>query len=145
MDIVCNTNPQPREEVDANDVIEVYYSRGPQTKDIVMDNYVNSSYVTAKSELTSLGITVADPVIVESNKKEGVIISQEPSYGTKLNSDTVVKFVVSNGKAPASTVRLTIELPKDKIDDVTIEVFLNGTSVKAANVSLASQESYSIK
>lgn len=145
VDIVCNTNPQPREEVDANDVIEVYYSRGPQAKDIVMDNYVNSSYVTAKSELTSLGITVADPVIVESNKKEGVIISQEPSYGTKLSSDTVVKFVVSNGKAPASTVRLSIDLPKGKTDDVTIEVFLNGTSVKAANVSLASQESYSIK
>lgn len=144
-DIVFNTNPQPREEVKAGDVIEVYYSLGPKTEEIVMSNFVNTPYVTAKSELVSLGISVSDPTSVDSNKPEGTIISQEPSYGTKITKDTVVKFTISNGKAPASTVRMDIELPKGHTNDVTIEIFLNGESVKVANVSLASQESYSAK
>ncbi len=144
-DIVINTNPQPREEVSLGDVIEVYYSKGPKTEEIKMSNYINTPYVAAKSELTSLGITVADATMVDSNKPEGTIISQEPSYGTKISQDTVVKFTVSNGQAPASTVRLDIDLPEDKTNDVTIEIFLNGESNKVANVSLASQDSYSVK
>ena len=143
-DIVCNTNPQPRQEVQVGDVIEVYYSLGPKTEDQVMRNFVNTPYVTAKSELESLGITIAEATKVDSNKPEGTIISQEPPYGTKLTKDTVVKFTISNGKAPESTVTLKIGLPESS-QDVTLEVFLDGISIKAANVSLASQSSYSIK
>lgn len=143
--IVCNTNPQPREEVQKGDVVEVYYSLGSKTEEIIMSNFVNTPYVTAKSELTSLGIQVSEPTSVDSNKPEGTIISQEPSYGTKINKDTVVKFTISNGQAPASTVRLDIDLPQGQTDDVTIEIFLNGESVKVASVSLASQDSYSVK
>ena len=144
MDIVCNTNPQPRQEVQIGDVIEVYYSLGPKTEDQVMRNFVNMPYVSAKSQLDSLGITIAEATKVDSNKPEGTIISQEPPYGTKLTKDTVVKFTISNGKAPESTVTLKIELPQST-QDVTLEVFLDNESIKAANVSLASQTSYSIK
>lgn len=143
-DIVCNTNPQPRQEVQVGDVIEVYYSLGPKTKDMVMRNFVNTPYVSAKSELESLGITIAEATKVDSNKPEGTIISQEPPHGTKLTKDTVVKFTISNGNAPESTVTLKIGLPESN-QDVTLEVFLDGVSIKAANVSLASQSSYSIK
>ena len=81
---------------------------------------------------------------MDSNKPEGTIISQEPPHGTKLTKDTVVKFTISNGKAPESTVTLKIELPESS-QDVTLEVFLDDVSIKAANVSLASQKTYSIK
>ena len=144
VDIVCNTNPQPRQEVEIGDVIEVYYSLGPRTEDQVMRNFVNMPYVSAKSQLDSLGITIAEATKVDSNKPEGTIISQEPAYGTKLTKDTVVKFTISNGKAPESTVTLKIELP-ESTQDVTLEVFLDNESIKAANVSLASQNSYSVK
>ncbi|MBQ4396579.1 MAG: Stk1 family PASTA domain-containing Ser/Thr kinase [Clostridia bacterium] len=144
-DIVCNTNPQPQSEVNVGDVVEVYYSQGPKTKDSKIDNYINTPYVTAKSKLTSLGFTVADPTMVDSNKPEGTIISQEPSYGTKLTKDTVIKFTVSNGKAPTSNVRMDIDLPQGKNNDVTLEIFINGESFKAVKVSLGSQESYSVK
>ena len=122
----------------------VYYSLGPRTEDQVMRNFVNMPYVSAKSQLDSLGITIAEATKVDSNKPEGTIISQEPPYGTKLTKDTVVKFTISNGKAPESTVTLKIELPQST-QDVTLEVFLDNESIKAANVSLASQTSYSIK
>ena len=144
VDIVCNTNPQPRQEVEIGDVIEVYYSLGPRTEDQVMRNFVNMPYVSAKSQLDSLGITIAEATKVDSNTPEGTMISQEPPYGTKLTKDTVVKFTISNGKAPESTVTLKIELPQST-QDVTLEVFLDNESIKAANVSLASQTSYSIK
>ena len=144
IDIVCNTNPQPRQEVQIGDVIEVYYSLGPKTEDQVMRNFVNMPYVSAKSQLDSLGITIAEATKVDSNKPEGTIISQEPPHGTKLTKDTVVKFTISNGKAPESTVTLKIELPQSS-QDVTLEVFLDDVSIKAANVSLASQHTYSIK
>lgn len=144
IDIVCNTNPQPRQEVQVGDVIEVYYSLGPKTEDQVMRNFVNMPYVSAKSQLDSLGITIAEATKVDSNKPEGTIISQEPPHGTKLTKDTVVKFTISNGKAPESTVTLKIELPESS-QDVTLEVFLDDVSIKAANVSLASQKTYSIK
>ena len=144
MDIVCNTNPQPRQEVQIGDVIEVYYSLGPKTEDQVMRNFVNMPYVSAKSQLDSLGITIAEATKVDSNKPEGTIISQEPPHGTKLTKDTVVKFTISNGKAPESTVTLKIGLPESN-QDVTLEVFLDDVSIKAASVSLASQRSYSIK
>ena len=143
VDIVCNTNPQPRQEVQLGEVIEVYYSLGPKTEDMVMRNFVNMPLVSAKSELDSLGITIAEATPVDSNKPEGTIISQEPPYGTKLTKDTVVKFAVSNGKAPESSVTLKIGLPESS-QDVTLEVFLEGVSIKAVNVSLASQSSYSI-
>ena len=81
---------------------------------------------------------------MDSNKPEGTIISQEPPHGTKLTKDTVVKFTISNGKAPESTVTLKIGLPESN-QDVTLEVFLDDVSIKAASVSLASQRSYSIK
>ena len=144
IDIVCNTNPQPRQEVEIGDVIEVYYSLGSKTEDQVMRNFVNMPYVSAKSQLDSLGITIAEATKVDSNKPEGTIISQEPPHGTKLTKDTVVKFTISNGKAPESTVTLKIGLPESS-QDVTLEVFLDDVSIKAANVSLASQKSYSIK
>ena len=144
MDIVCNTNPQPRQEVQIGDVIEVYYSLGPKTEDQVMRNFVNMPYVSAKSQLDSLGITIAEATKVDSNKPGGTIISQEPPHGTKLTKDTVVKFTISNGKAPESTVTLKIGLPESN-QDVTLEVFLDDVSIKAASVSLASQKSYSIK
>ena len=144
VDIVCNTNPQPRQEVQIGDVIEVYYSLGSRTEDQVMRNFVNMPYVSAKSQLDSLGITIAEATKVDSNKPEGTIISQEPAYGTKLTKDTVVKFTISNGKAPESTVTLKIDLPESS-QDVTLEVFLENESIKAASVSLAAQNSYSIK
>ena len=112
VDIVCNTNPQPRQEVQLGEVIEVYYSLGPKTKDLVMRNFVNMPLVSAKSELESIGITIAEATQVDSNKPEGTIISQEPPYGTKLTKDTVVKFTVSNGKAPESSVTLKFGLPE---------------------------------
>lgn len=143
--IVFNTNPQPRAEVEKGDIIEVYYSLGSKTEEIVMANFVNTPYVTAKSELTSLGIQVDEPTSVDSNKPEGTIISQVPSYGTKITKDTLVKFTISNGQAPSATVRLDIDLPQGQTDDVTIEIFLSGESVKVASVSLASQTSYSVK
>lgn len=143
-DIVCNTNPQPREDINAGDVVEVYYSLGPKTANAVMQNFVNTPYATAKSQLSSLGITVANATSVDSEKPEGTIISQEPSYGTKLTKDTVVKFTVSNGKAPEKTVQLKIELPNGD-QDVNIEIYQDGVSKKGAKVSLASQDSYTIK
>ena len=144
VDIVCATNPQPRQEVELGEVVEVYYSLGPKTEDLVMRNFVNMPLVSAKSELESLGITIAEATPVDSNKPEGTIISQEPPYGTKLTKNTVVKFTVSNGKAPESNVTLKIGLPESS-QNVTLEVFLEGVSIKAANVELASQSSYSIK
>ena len=144
IDIVCNTNPQPRQEVQIGDVIEVYYSLGPKTEEQIMRNFVNMPFVSAKSQLDSLGITIAEATKVDSNKPEGTIISQEPSYGTKLTKDTVVKFTISNGKAPESTLTMKIDLPESN-QDVTLEVFLDDVSIKAANVSLASQKTYSIK
>jgi Serine/threonine protein kinase len=143
VDIVCNTNPQPRQEVQLGEVIEVYYSLGPKTKDLVMRNFVNMPLVSAKSELESIGITIAEATQVDSNKPEGTIISQEPPYGTKLTKDTVVKFTVSNGKAPESSVTLKFGLPESS-QNVTLEVFLEGVSIRAASVDLASQSSYSI-
>ena len=144
VDIVCNTNPQPRQEVQIGDVIEVYYSLGPKTEEQIMRNFVNMPFVSAKSQLDSLGITIAEATKVDSNKPEGTIISQEPSYGTKLTKDTIVKFTISNGKAPESTLTMKIDLPESN-QDVTLEVFLDDVSIKAANVSLASQKTYSIK
>lgn len=144
VDIVCNTNPQPREDVQVGDVIEVYYSLGPKTSDIVMSNFVNIPYATAKSQLNSLGISVADPTSVDSSKPEGTIISQEPSYGTKITKDTVVKFTVSNGNAPAETLQLEIELP-NKNADPYLEIYQDGVFIKGAKVSLSSQQTYSVK
>lgn len=127
---VINTYPLPRSDISEGGTVEIYVSQGPKPSTFSMPNCQNMTYDEAKLKLEAMGITSTSITEVDSEKPAGTILSQEPAAGTPLEETDTVKFTVSNGTAPTSTVAVEIPIPED-IDSakLRVEIVMDGETL----------------
>lgn len=127
---VINTYPLPRSDISEGGTVEIYVSQGPKPSTFSMPNCQNMTYDEAKLKLEAMGITATSITEVDSEKPAGTILSQEPAAGTPLEETDTVKFTVSNGTAPTSTVAVEIPIPED-IDSakLRVEIVMDGETL----------------
>ncbi len=139
---VINTYPLPRTDISEGDTVEIYVSQGIKPNVLSMPNCHNMTYLEAKAKLEAMGITATSITEVDSEKPAGTILSQEPSAGTEIDEDDTIKFTVSNGKAPTSSVTLDIVLPEG-LDStgVRVEIILDGETLYNEDIDATSMDS----
>lgn len=127
---VINTYPLPRSDISEGGTVEIYVSQGPKPSTLSMPNCQNMTYDEAKLKLEAMGITATSITEVDSEKPAGTILSQEPAANTPLKETDTVKFTVSNGKAPTSTVAVEISIP-DEIEStkLRVEIVMDGETL----------------
>lgn len=143
-DVVITTYPAPRTTMKEGDTVDVYYSIGTKPATLVMPNCANMTYTEAKNYLTSMGMTVAEALEVDSEKPVGTVVRQEPAYGTQLEAGQTVIFYTSNGKAPKKEVKVAVSLPKNVDQVLPMAIYLDGEKVKSVSVNPVATDAYSI-
>lgn len=136
-DYVITTNPLPRSDIAEGETVEVYVSLGEKPSVMKMPNCQNILYTDAKNKLNGMGITNISTVDVDSEKPAGTILSQEPAAGTPINeTDTNVKFTISNGNAPVSDVTVAFDVPSEiNSQSLRIEITINDEMVYTSNLN----------
>ena len=141
---VITTYPAPRTTMKEGDTVDVYYSIGQKPDTLVMPNCANMSYNEAKSYLTTMGMTVAAAIEVDSEKPVGTVVRQEPAYGTQLEEGQTIIFYTSNGSAPRKEVKVDVTLPSGVDQVLPMAIYLDGQKVKAVSVNPVVTDAYSV-
>ena len=94
--MVCSQSIQEGASVVKDTVIEVVISLGP--KEIKIANLKGLDETSAKMELLKQGFIYSNIEVIEKydpKSKPGVVIEQEPAYGTSVSTDVGVKIYVN--------------------------------------------------
>ena len=142
--IVIATYPQPDTDMLEGGTVDVYYSLGAKPDSLVMPNCINMTYDEAKSYLTAMGMTVAAANPIDSERPEGTVVNQEPSYGTELEEGQTIIFYTSNGTAVQKEVKVEVKLPSGVDQNLAMAIYLDGEKKKSVTVNPIVTDAYYI-
>jgi serine/threonine-protein kinase len=94
---VVGQDPPPNTRVDKGSTVTLQVSQGPQP--VKVPNLVGDDQDDAKAELQRLGLEAQVTTQPDDTRKEGVVLSQDPKQGADAQKGSVVRLVVSGGKA----------------------------------------------
>ncbi len=147
--------PAKGKKVTADLEVILYVSKGQEDKRVEVPYVIGLSESQAKKTVEQQGLVWGSVSRADSDKPEGTVIDQNPSYQTEVNKKTEVNVTVSNGKAPATptptptqeatptppptqqpatptpaqkTRYLTVSLPQDR-QSVQVMIKINGNVV----------------
>lgn len=134
------TNPEQGTEVSADSKITLYISKGEKQPDKVsvpsiVGMYVNDAVSTLSANGLSDGGTSSEEY--SDDYAEGMIISQSPDAGTRVNEGTSVSYVVSKGPKPADQVKVPSLTGKTLGDAISA---LNARNLTYTEVDIDSAE-----
>lgn len=137
--IVIDVDHKAGEEISLDTILNITVSKGSQYKDVTVPSVVNKSEQDAKSTLSALGLTVDVTYEENTNKSDGIVISQS------VNPNKTIK--------EGSTITLSVnKLPKKS--NVSIRVNVNrfisakqssGTSSSGENVTTTAPKTVHVK
>lgn len=93
--IVTEVDHEGGEEVSLDTVLNITVSKGSQYKDVTVPSVVNKSEADARSALTALGLTVDVTYEENTNKSDGVVISQSINANKTVKEGTSISLVVN--------------------------------------------------
>ena len=93
---VCQQSPQAGVETPKKGTITIYLSKG--SKEGVVPNVVGMNRNDVEEYLQTYGYILGSIKTETSTEKEGTIIEQDPSAGTKLDKENRINIVISDGK-----------------------------------------------
>ena len=95
----------------------------PTPTTVTVPNVVGDSQTSASNAITAAGL-VLGTVTAQANSKiaSGLVISESPAAGTKVNSDSSVNLVISSGSAPPNPPPSTL---KPDLTGVFEDVFID--------------------
>jgi len=85
--------------------VAVSVSKGPAPTQVIVPNLVGMNGDDAKATLEALGLKGAGYRAIEPSTAAGVIFEQNPTASTRVNPDTTVQYLISDG---AGTANVTI-------------------------------------
>lgn len=132
---VVKTDPAAGSTVSTGTTVTIYVSSGPSTESAVIPNIVGYQYSAAKEELEAAGFVVTAEYDDESDKDENTVLSVSPNEGEKAKKGSVVTVTVSSGKGAQKDVYYDIPLPGGVSDDLTMEIYVDGTLIETRTVN----------
>ena len=107
--IVTDVDHDGGEEITLDTVLNITVSKGSQYKDVIVPSVVNKSEIDARNELTALGLVVDVTYEENTNKSDGLVISQSVNANKTVKEGSTVTLSVN--KLPTkSTVTVNVNL-----------------------------------
>ena len=143
---VISTNPEPGTMVDSGSTVTLRVSTGPAEEMVtVPDGLVGDTLANVSAKLEEAGLVVGNVNRDDtSTLTVDTVISLSPNEGSEISKDSTVDITVSSGKGATKTLSTSIPLPSSVSEDITLEVYRNGTKVTTDTVNPAYGSSYSL-
>lgn len=143
---VISTNPEPGTMVDSGSMVTLRVSTGPAEEMVtVPDGLVGDTLANVSDKLEEAGLVVGKINRDDtSTLPVDTVISLSPNEGSKISKGSTVDITVSSGKGVTKTLSTSIPLPSSVSEDITLDVYRNGTKVTTDTVNPAYGSSYSL-
>lgn len=143
---VISTNPEPGTMVDSGSTVTLRVSTGPAKEMVtVPDGLVGDTLANVSAKLEEAGLVVGNVNRDDtSTLTVDTVISLSPNEGSEISKGSTVDITVSSGKGATKTLSTSIPLPSSVSEDITLEVYRNGTKVTTDTVNPAYGSSYSL-
>ena len=143
---VISTNPEPGTMVDSGSTVTLRVSTGPAEEMVtVPDGLVGDTLANVSAKLEEAGLVVGNVNRDDtSTLTVDTVISLSPNEGSEISKGSTVDITVSSGKGATKTLSTSIPLPSSASEDITLEVYRNGTKVTTDTVNPAYGSSYSL-
>ena len=143
---VISTNPEPGTMVDSGSTVTLRVSTGPAEEMVtVPDGLVGDTLANVSVKLEEAGLVVGKINRDDtSTLPVDTVISLSPNEGSKISKGSTVDITVSSGKGATKTLSTSIPLPSSVSEDITLEVYRNGTKVTTDTVNPSYGSSYSL-
>lgn len=143
---VISTNPEPGTMVDSGSTVTLRVSTGPAEERVtVPDGLVGDTLANVSVKLEDAGLVVGNVNRDDtSTLTVDTVISLSPNEGSEISKGSTVDITVSSGKGATKTLSTSIPLPSSVSEDITLEVYRNGTKVTTDTVNPAYGSSYSL-
>ena len=143
---VISTNPEPGTMVDSGSTVTLRVSTGPAEEMVtVPDGLVGDTLANVSAKLEEAGLVVGNVNRDDtSTLPVDTVISLSPNEGSEISKDSTVDITVSSGKGATKTLSTSIPLPSSVSEDITLEVYRNGTKVTNDTVNPSYGSSYSL-
>ena len=143
---VISTNPEPGTMVDSGSTVTLRVSTGPAEEMVtVPDGLVGDTLANVSAKLEDAGLVVGNVNRDDtSTLTVDTVISLSPNEGSEISKGSTVDITVSSGKGATKTLSTSIPLPSSVSEDITLEVYRNGTKVTTDTVNPAYGSSYSL-
>lgn len=146
---VVYTNPKQGSVVSADTQVTIFVSSGPTTtqlETIAVPDVKGLNQNDAEKFLKKAGFTNITFSTEDSAVDKGIVLSQSPSYGTKISSGDKIKIVISSGVTTTTTqanvtAEVSVQLPDcldedgERVSD-TILIEVNGENYLSKKVDL---------
>lgn len=146
-DYVIKTEPEAKTEVEPGSKVVVYVSKGPFVTTVVVPNFVGMTEDEAKSRCTYEELEW-EMIERDSTEQAGTVIAQSLEPDTKVDSGTKITLTISNGKAPSSTVPVTVSIPENAVGTFRFILYVEGvptTEKSNVNAEYASTVTLSVE
>jgi len=124
---VVSQDPPPNTQVEKGSTVVLQVSQGPQP--VKVPDLVGEDQDDAEAELQRLGLEAQITTQPDDTRKEGVVLSQDPRQGTDAPKGSVVRLVVSSGKAKVQVPSVVGQ------DETTAASELGGAGFKVRKVT----------
>ena len=147
---VISTNPEPGTMVDSGSTVTLRVSTGPAEEPAeemvtVPDGLVGDTLANVSAKLEEAGLVVGNVNRDDtSTLTVDTVISLSPNEGSEISKGSTVDITVSSGKGATKTLSTSIPLPSSVSEDITLEVYRNGTKVTTDTVNPSYGSSYSL-
>ena len=143
---VVSTDPEPGTMVDSGSTVTLRVSTGPAEERVtVPDGLVGDTLANVSAKLEEAGLVVGNVNRDDtSTLTVDTVISLSPNEGSEISKGSTVDITVSSGKGATKTLSTSIPLPSSVSEDITLEVYRNGTKVTTDTVNPAYGSSYSL-
>lgn len=124
-DYVIKTEPVAKTEVEPGSKVVVYVSKGPFVTTVIVPNFVGMTEEEAQKrcEYEELGWEMAER---DSNEPAGTIIAQSLEPESRVDSGTKIVLTRSTGKAPTSSVSVSVNIPDDAAGIFKFVMYVEG-------------------
>lgn len=123
---VKQTYPMAGTKVTIGSSIKIYVSKKAGEARVEVPNLVGLTLSEAQAKLKEVGLNYDGYSYMPSTVAKDKIVAQNPLRGAKVNKDTNVKVILSEGPPRNVSLTQTVDLPADIASSVKFEVIIDG-------------------
>ena len=138
---VVSQDPDVGKTVKSDRLVTIYVSKGGEAID--MPDLAGLTKSAATERIQKLGLNLGSVYEKDSSAEPGIVLSHDPTMGTKINRGQVIDLVVSRGEPKVETVEVTQKVTRvPNVENASLDVARDGIEGRGLYVgSVTSQES----
>ena len=141
--IVIASNPEPGNQVKVGSQIDLTITTDKQ-ETVPVPDLTNMTKEDAETVLKAANLRLGTVTKVDSDKDEGLVVSQSVKADEKVPIDSAINISISNGKPSKSTAKITVTLPDTQSNGI-VKIYINSELVYTSKELFLNGESKSFE